>query len=51
MSWLWSMVSSLKVMGLKEILAEFIKHRQGVIRRRTEFELRKAKDELIYWKV
>ena len=33
-----------KVMGLKEILAEFIKHRQGVIRRRTEFELRRAKE-------
>ena len=33
-----------KVMGLKEILAEFIKHRQGIIRRRTEFELRKAKE-------
>ena len=33
-----------KVMGLKEILAEFIKHRQGVIRRRIEFELRKAKE-------
>lgn len=33
-----------KVMGLKEILAEFIKHRQGAIRRRTEFELRKAKE-------
>lgn len=33
-----------RVMGLKEILAEFIKHRQGVIRRRTEFELRKAKE-------
>ena len=33
-----------KVMGLKEILAEVIKHRQGVIRRRTEFELRKAKE-------
>lgn len=33
-----------KVLGLKEILAEFIKHRQGVIRRRTEFELRKAKE-------
>ena len=38
------MVFSLKVMGLKEILSEFIKHRQGVIRRRTEFELRKAKE-------
>ena len=33
-----------RVMGLKEILAEFIKHRQGVIHRRTEFELRKAKE-------
>ena len=33
-----------KVMGLKEILSEFINHRQGVIRRRTEFELRKAKE-------
>lgn len=33
-----------KVLGLKDILSEFIKHRQGVIRRRTEFELRKAKE-------
>lgn len=33
-----------KVLGLKEILSEFIKHRQNVIRRRTEFELRKAKE-------
>jgi DNA gyrase subunit A len=33
-----------RVMGLKEILTEFIKHRQKVIRRRTEFELRKAKE-------
>lgn len=33
-----------KIMGLKEILSEFIKHRQKVIRRRTEFELRKAKE-------
>ncbi len=33
-----------KVMGLKEILAEFIKHRQKVIRRRTEFDLQKAKE-------
>ena len=32
-----------KVMGLKEILSEFIKHRQKVIRRRTEFDLEKAK--------
>ena len=33
-----------KIMGLKEILSEFIKHRQKVIRRRTEFDLRKAKE-------
>lgn len=33
-----------RVMGLKEILSEFVKHRQKVIRRRTEFELRKAKE-------
>ena len=33
-----------RVVGLKEILHEFIKHRQTVIRRRTEFELRKAKE-------
>lgn len=33
-----------KVMGLKEILEEFIKHRQKVIRRRTEFDLNKAKE-------
>lgn len=32
-----------KVMGLKEILAEFIQHRQKVIRRRTQFDLDKAK--------
>ena len=33
-----------KVLGLKEILHEFIKHRQSVVRRRTEYELRKAKE-------
>ena len=33
-----------RILGLKEILAEFIKHRQKVIRRRTEFELKKAKE-------
>jgi DNA gyrase subunit A len=33
-----------KVLGLKDILAEFIKHRQSVVRRRTEYELRKAKE-------
>ena len=33
-----------RVLGLKEILSEFIKHRQVVIRRRTEFELKKAKE-------
>ncbi len=33
-----------RVMGLQDILTEYIKHRQVVVRRRTEFELRKAKD-------
>ncbi|CAN5402078.1 DNA gyrase subunit A [soil metagenome] len=32
-----------RVLGLHEILSEFIKHRQVVVRRRTEFELRAAK--------
>lgn len=33
-----------KILGLEEMLNEFIKHRQVVVRRRTEFELRKAKE-------
>lgn len=33
-----------RILGLQEILSEFIKHRQIVVRRRTEFELRKAKE-------
>lgn len=33
-----------RVLGLQEILGEYIKHRQKVVRRRTEFELNKAKD-------
>ena len=33
-----------RILGLKEILGEFIKHRRVVIRRRTEFELRKARE-------
>ena len=33
-----------RILGLKEILAEFIKHRQKVIRRRTEFDLERAKE-------
>ena len=33
-----------RVLGLREILDEFIKHRRKVVRRRTEFELRKAKE-------
>ncbi len=33
-----------RVLGLQDILQEYIKHRQTVIRRRTEYELRKAKD-------
>lgn len=33
-----------RILGLQEILSEYVKHRQAVVRRRTEFELRKAKD-------
>lgn len=33
-----------RVLGLEEILREYLKHRQIVVRRRTEFELRKAKE-------
>lgn len=33
-----------RVLSLQDILQEYIKHRQSVVRRRTEFELRKAKD-------
>jgi len=32
-----------RTLGLQEILSEFIKHRQIVVRRRTEFELKSAK--------
>ena len=32
-----------RVLGLRDILHEFVKHRQIVVRRRTEFELKKAK--------
>ncbi len=33
-----------RLLGLKDILREFISHRKSVVRRRTEFELKKAKD-------
>jgi len=33
-----------RVLGLQDILQEHIKHRQNVVRRRTEYELRKAKE-------
>ena len=33
-----------RILGLQEILHEFVKHRQQVVRRRTEYELRKAKE-------
>lgn len=33
-----------RILGLEEILREYLKHRQIVVRRRTEFELQKAKD-------
>jgi DNA gyrase subunit A len=34
-----------RVLGLQDIIVEYIKHRQSVVRRRTEFELRKAQEE------
>lgn len=33
-----------RILGLQEILSEYLKHRQTVVRRRTEYELRKAKE-------
>jgi DNA gyrase subunit A len=33
-----------RILGLQDIIGEYIKHRQVVVRRRTEYELRKAKD-------
>jgi DNA gyrase subunit A len=33
-----------RILGLEEILREYVKHRQVVVRRRTEFELAKAKE-------
>ena len=33
-----------RVLGLQDIINEHIKHRQSVVRRRTEFELKKARD-------
>ncbi len=33
-----------RVLGLQDILQEYIKHRQSVIRKRTEYELRKARE-------
>lgn len=33
-----------RILGLREMLQEFVHHRQKVVRRRTEYELRKAKE-------
>jgi len=33
-----------RVLGLQDILQEYVKHRQSVVRRRTEYELKKAKE-------
>ena len=33
-----------RILGLQEMLQEFITHRQKVVRRRTEFEVRKARE-------
>ncbi len=43
-----------KVLGLEDMLSEYLKHRQRVVKRRTEFELQKAKDRahiLEGWKI
>jgi len=33
-----------RILGLQDILQEYIKHRRSVVRRRTEYELKRAKD-------
>ena len=33
-----------RVLGLEDILKEYLKHRQSVVRKRTEYELRKAQE-------
>jgi DNA gyrase subunit A len=33
-----------RVLGLQDIILEYIKHRQSVVRRRTEYELRRAEE-------
>jgi DNA gyrase subunit A len=33
-----------RVLGLQDFITEYIRHRQNVVRRRTEFELRKAQE-------
>jgi len=33
-----------RILGLQEMLQEFVSHRQKVVRRRTEYELKKAKE-------
>jgi DNA gyrase subunit A len=33
-----------RILGVQDIIGEYIKHRQVVVRRRTEFELRKARE-------
>lgn len=33
-----------KVLNLKQILEEFVSHRQSIVRKRTEFDLKKAKE-------
>ena len=35
-----------RVLSLKEIIKEYVKYRQKVVRKRTEFELKKAEDRL-----
>ena len=39
------------VLNLKDLIVHFVDHRHEVVIRRSKFELKKQKIELIYWKV
>ena len=36
-----------KILNLKEMLTEYVNFQQEIIRRRTEFDLKKAKDRCV----
>lgn len=39
-----------RLLNLKDLIKAFVEHRHEVVIRRTKYELRKRKRELIYWK-